>query len=174
MAVLGGGCQCVRSLLLAVVLGSPAALVGQQGPPFGSGSSKLMHTACKWRTDVSGHHPIGPGLAGGTDSPAQTSAAACEKWCCETSHMKTVSPKQGLAPWKFTEEAGGDTPRQCEFWAWKEAPANDAWTKGCWVAAGDFVPGEVNPPCPACGKGNGVDSTWIGAQKCLDPVRHLL
>eukprot|EP01043_Picozoa_sp_COSAG02_P061968 COSAG02_NODE_8438_length_2570_cov_1.562930_3_plen_232_part_00 len=87
--------------------------------------------------------------------------------------MQTVKPKPGDAAWKFTEEAGGSTPRQCDFWAWKEAPANDAWTKGCWVAAADYVPGQINPPCPGCGKGNGADGTWIGASKCLDPVRSI-
>ena len=161
-------------LLLLLVIG-PAVPLGCQaqglpaGLPFASGAALRMPTACEWATDISGHHPIGPGLAGGADSPAQASAAACEKWCCETSHMKTVDHKPGDAPWKFTEEPGGEVARQCEFWAWKEAPANDAWTKGCWVAGADFVPGEVNPPCPACGKGNAVDPTWLGAQKCLDP-----
>jgi hypothetical protein len=160
--------------VLLLVIG-PAVPLGCQaqglpaGPPFASGAALRVPTACEWATDISGHHPIGPGLAGGADSPAQASAAACEKWCCETSHMKTVDHKPGDAPWKFTEEPGGEVARQCEFWAWKEAPANDAWTKGCWVAGADFVPGEVNPPCPACGKGNAVDPTWLGAQKCLDP-----
>ena len=98
-------------------------------PPSAWPSGSPSDQAC----DASGHHPIGPGLAGGVDSPPQASATACEKWCCETSHMQTIKPKQGDAAWKFTEEAGGTTPRQCDFWAWKEAPANDAWTKGCWV-----------------------------------------
>lgn len=164
-----------RALIAAAALDRLTTLVGQElKPPFEDGASKLMHTACSWQSDASGHHPIGPGLAGGVDSPPQASAAACEKWCCETSHMQTVKPKQGDAAWKFSEAAGGSTPRQCDFWAWKEAPANDPWTKGCWVAADDYVPGQVNPPCPGCGKGNGADATWIGASKCLDPVRTLI
>ena len=158
--------------MLPLLLLLPATLLAQTpaGPPFAPGAALLMPgSACHWQTDISAHHPIGPGLAGGVDSPAQASATACEKWCCDTSHMKSVKSTPPNAAWKFTEEAGGDVARQCDLWAWKEDPGADTWLKGCWVAAADYVPGEVNPPCPGCGKGFGADPSWLGAHKCLDP-----
>jgi hypothetical protein len=103
----------MRPLLLLL---PPTALAQlPAGPPFADGAAQLMGgKSCEWQTDVSGHHPIGPGLAGGVDSLAQASATACEKWCCDTSHMKTVKATPPNAPWKFTEEAAGEVPRQCE------------------------------------------------------------
>ena len=128
-----------RALLAALAMATPLAVRGSGGAPFAKGDGLLMDTECEWQTDASAQHVIGLGLAGGPGSPAQASAAACERWCCSTTHMK-MTPSTNGAPWKFTEDATGDKPRQCNIWQWKEAPANDAWQKGCWVGPCILVP----------------------------------
>eukprot|EP01045_Picozoa_sp_COSAG04_P029800 COSAG04_NODE_4989_length_1790_cov_2.777646_2_plen_320_part_00 len=164
-----GEAELLPPLLAALLaLAKPLAVRGSGGPPFAKGDGLLMDTECEWQTDASAQHVIGLGLAGGPGSPAQASAAACESWCCSTTHMKMVPSTSG-APWQFTEDATGDKPRQCNIWQWKEAPANDAWQKGCWVGGPEFVIGSINPACPACGKGASTDTTWVGAETCLDP-----
>ena len=138
--------------------------------PFDKGSSLLMtDKECEWGDDVSAQHVIGLGLAGGPGSRPQQSAEACEKWCCETDKMRFVKSTVSAA-WKFHEMADGNVPRQCGIWQWKEAPTQtDPYQKGCWVAAEDFVVGQKNSVCPSCGKGQNRDTTWFGAQHCLDP-----
>ena len=59
-------------------------------PPYAKGATLRLKTQCKWQSDESAEHVIGLGLAEGPGSPPQASIEACEKWCCETSHMKYV------------------------------------------------------------------------------------
>jgi hypothetical protein len=155
-------------LLLAV--GVHLAMVSSTPqPPYSDGvTSQMTHKACEWGEDASAQHMIGLGLAGGVDSPAQASPEACEKWCCETTHMKTVASTTGTA-WQFTEVSGGAAARNCDIWQWKHNPTGPTWQRGCWVAGPKFVIGQLGACGGGCGKGTSKDTSWMGAQHCLDP-----
>lgn len=114
---------------------------------------------CQWQHDVSTVQVYNLGCAGNIPKTQKNegphaSAEACEKWCCEATHLKLGPEVNGGRAATVTDVA---TDPPCDFWQW--ADMKDGTNFGCWVAASDFK----------TSKTTGAKQNWIGAQGCTRP-----
>lgn len=114
---------------------------------------------CQWQHDVSTVQVYNLGCAGAKpktqkNEDQHASAEACERWCCETKHLK-VGPEENGGAQGYRTDVATDPP--CDFWQW--ADMKSCPNCGCWVAGTGFESKQTTGAKPA----------WIGAQGCTRP-----
>lgn len=129
--------------------------------PFKPGATKDPGWTweCDWQHDVSTVQVYNLGCAGSTPKTQKNegphaSAEACEKWCCETTHLKLGPMVNGGREATATDDS---TDLACDFWQW--ADMKGGANLGCWVAASGFKTDRTD----------GARPDWIGAQGCTRP-----
>ena len=154
--------EMCRSVLVAAFAAACSAQTPPSSAPYKPGASTETGWTweCTWLHDVSTVQVMNLGCAGSVPKTQKNegphvSAEACEKWCCENTHLKLGPAVDGGKEAIATDDS---TDPPCDFWQWADLKSGPNF--GCWVAATDFATSTTQ----------GAKPDWIGAQGCTRPL----